>query len=50
MIYYDYMFERWEDAEDYDFRVDMTPESREDCERTFTTREDFLVWYNSDGG
>lgn len=38
------MSEEWEDDDDPDFNVDMTPEG-DDYDKTFTSQEDFWLWY-----
>lgn len=45
MISYDPMSEEWEDDDDPDFNVDMTPEGSDDYDKTFTSQEDFWIWY-----
>jgi hypothetical protein len=48
MIYYNPMNEEWEDEEDKDFRVGMTPEGDgEDFKKEFETQSDFFKWYFS---
>lgn len=53
MILYSYMDEAWVEVNDKGhltnegFFVNMTPESKEDCERVFMSREEFWKWYKS---
>lgn len=53
MILYSYMDEAWVEVDSngrivYNgFFVGMTPESKEDCEKVFMTRNDFWDWYKS---
>ena len=42
------MSECWASEEDVEFSVSMTPESSEDCEKTFDNLEEFFKWYNND--
>jgi len=47
MITYDYMAEEWIDDEDEEFKVPMTPEGdRAELQQKFTTKEEFLAYYN----
>lgn len=46
-IYYSYDTESWEDKNDIDFSVSMTPENSEDLNLTFSNQEEFFKWYNS---
>lgn len=43
MIFYAQDYERWEDEDDPNFTVDMTPEAEADL--TFETQDDFWEWY-----
>jgi hypothetical protein len=42
------MDEHWEDSNDPDFTVSMTPECSEDCEKEFETQDDFWNWYDGE--
>jgi hypothetical protein len=46
MIFYDWEKECWVSDINSSFKVDMTPEVREDCEKTFDTESGFWDWYN----
>lgn len=40
------MNEQWEDDEDENFVIDMTPEGdSEELEKEFETQEEFFKWY-----
>lgn len=47
MIAYDCMCEAWDDDNDPDFKVTMTPEGTEDyTEFHFENQKEFWDWYN----
>ena len=48
MIFYAEDWERWEDTEDPDFLIPMTPEVKEDCDKVFRNQKDFWRFYFGD--
>jgi hypothetical protein len=47
MITYNWMSELWEDDNDPNFVVDMTPEDSAACEQEFSDQTAFWAWYNA---
>lgn len=45
VIYYDHQTESWLDQADPSFRVDYTPETAAELDKTFSSQSEFLRWY-----
>jgi hypothetical protein len=44
-VFYAQDTECWEDTDDFDFKIPMTPESISEDQKEFSSQEEFLNWY-----